>query len=154
VAAGAGASLAMACDIAIAAKSASFVQAFSKIGLVPDTGSTWLLPERIGLPRALALAMTGDKLSAEQAAQWGVVWQCVDDADLMPTVNALAMKLAAMPTRALVATRVLMRSAATSTLAQQLAAECEMQTELGTSHDYLEGVAAFLEKRSAKFTGE
>jgi 2-(1,2-epoxy-1,2-dihydrophenyl)acetyl-CoA isomerase len=154
VAAGAGASLAMACDIAIAAKSASFVQAFSKIGLIPDTGSTWLLPERIGLPRALALAMTGDKLSAEQAAQWGVVWQCVDDAELMPTVNALAMKLAAMPTRALVTTRVLMRNAATSTLAQQLEAECTAQTALGTSHDYLEGVAAFLEKRPAKFTGE
>ncbi len=153
VAAGAGASLAMACDITIAAKSASFVQAFSKIGLVPDSGSTWLLPERIGLPRALALAMTGDKLSAELAAQWGAVWQCVDDAQLMPTAHALAAKLAALPTRALTATRTLMRNAATSTLAQQLEAECDAQAELGMSHDCLEGVAAFLEKRPAKFTG-
>lgn len=154
VAAGAGASLAMACDIAVAAKSASFVQAFSKIGLVPDTGSTWLLPERIGTPRALALAMLGDKLSAEQAALWGMVWQCVEDAELMNTANALAEKLAAMPTRALTATRQLMRSAATQTLSQQLDAECLMQTELGMSHDYNEGVNAFLQKRAPQFKGQ
>jgi 2-(1,2-epoxy-1,2-dihydrophenyl)acetyl-CoA isomerase len=154
VAAGAGASLAMACDIAIAAKSASFVQAFSKIGLVPDTGSTWLLPERIGIPRALALAMTGDKLSAEQAAQWGMVWQCVEDAQLMNTANTIAAKLAAMPTRALVATRALMRNAASHSLSQQLDAECLMQTELGMSQDYTEGVNAFLQKRVPIFKGQ
>jgi 2-(1,2-epoxy-1,2-dihydrophenyl)acetyl-CoA isomerase len=153
VAAGAGASLAMACDITLAAKSASFVQAFSKIGLVPDTGGTWLLAHRAGLPRALALAMLGDKLSAEQAAQWGVIWQCVDDDALAGTASALAQRLAAMPTRALVATRQLMRAAATQTLAQQLDTECLMQTELSLSHDYQEGVQAFLQKRAPQFKG-
>jgi 2-(1,2-epoxy-1,2-dihydrophenyl)acetyl-CoA isomerase len=154
VAAGAGASLAMLCDITIAAKSASFVQAFSKIGLVPDTGSTWLLPQRVGAARALALAMTGDKLPAAQAADWGLIWQCVDDADLLPTAQALAAKLAAMPTRALVATRRLINASATQTLAQQADQECLLQTELAMRHDYNEGVAAFLAKRAPVFLGE
>ena len=154
VAAGAGASLAMACDITLAAKSASFVQAFSKIGLVPDTGGTWLLPQRIGQARALALALTGDKLSAEQAAAWGMIWQCVDDAELQTSAAALAAKLAALPTRALVATRRLMHLSNTHSLAQQADAECVVQTELAKSADYNEGVAAFLAKRPAVFKGE
>jgi 2-(1,2-epoxy-1,2-dihydrophenyl)acetyl-CoA isomerase len=154
VAAGAGASLAMCCDIAIAAESASFVQAFSKIGLVPDTGGTWFLPQRLGLPRALALAMTGDKLPARQAAEWGLVWQCVPDAELLPTTLALAERLAAMPTRALVATRALLRDAGSRGLAEQLDQECLVQTELGLSHDYREGVAAFNAKRAPRFTGQ
>jgi 2-(1,2-epoxy-1,2-dihydrophenyl)acetyl-CoA isomerase len=154
VAAGAGASLAMACDITIAAKSASFVQAFSKIGLVPDTGGTWLLPQRLGQARALALALTGDKLSAEQAAAWGMIWQCVDDAELPASAAALAAKLAAMPTRALVATRKLMHGSSQRALTEQAAAECLVQTDLAMSADYNEGVAAFLAKRPAQFKGE
>lgn len=152
VAAGAGASLAMTCDIAIAAPAASFIQAFSKIGLIPDAGGSWFLVERLGLARALALAMTGDKLSAAQAREWGMIWDVAED----PLAAALAMaeKLAVMPTRALVATRRLLRDASTRTLNQQLDAERDTQSALGRTHDYIEGVTAFLEKRPAQFKGE
>ena len=152
VAAGAGASVAMACDIAIAAPQASFIQAFSKIGLIPDAGSSWLLVERIGLARALALAMTGDKLPAQQAKDWGVIWEVADD----PVAAALAMaeRLAVMPTKALVATRALLQGATTRSLSEQLDLERDIQSAMGRTHDYFEGVQAFLEKRPAQFKGE
>lgn len=152
VAAGAGASMAMACDMVIAAPGASFIQAFSKIGLVPDAGGSWLLVERLGLARALALAMTGDKLSAQQAKEWGMVWDVAEDC--VATALALAERLAQMPTKALVATRALMQSATTRTLSEHLDAERDIQSALGRTHDYFEGVQAFLEKRTPQFTGQ
>ena len=152
VAAGAGVSLAMTCDIAIAAPGASFIQAFSKIGLIPDAGGSWFLVERLGLARAMALAMTGDKLPAAQAKEWGMIWDVQDD----PLAAALAMaeKLAVMPTKALVATRALLRDAGTRTLTQQLDVERDTQSALGATHDYIEGVMAFRQKRPAQFKGE
>ncbi len=152
VAAGAGSSLALGCDIAIAAPNASFIQAFSKIGLVPDAGGSWLLVQKLGLARAMALAMTGDKLSAAQAKEWGLIWEVADDP--VAAAVAMAQRLAAMPTQALVATRHLLREGTTRSLAQQLDAERNMQTRMGQTHDYLEGVMAFLEKRPAIFRGE
>lgn len=152
VAAGAGASLAMTCDMAVAAPGASFIQAFSKIGLVPDAGSSWLLVQKLGLARAMALAFTGDKLPAAQAKEWGLIWDVAEDP--FAAATALAQRLAALPTLALVATRQLMREGLTRTLHQQLDAERDMQSALGHTHDYFEGVAAFLEKRPAVFKGE
>ena len=151
VAAGAGASLAMTCDIAIAAPQASFIQAFSKIGLIPDAGGSWLLPQRLGLARAMALAMTGDKLGAEQARDWGLIWAVQDDC--VAAALALAQRLAGMPTKALVATRELLQRAGSHTLDQQLDAERDMQSTLGRTHDYIEGVLAFREKRVPQFKG-
>ena len=151
VAAGAGASLAMACDVVIASPNASFVQAFSKIGLIPDAGGSWLLVERLGLARAMALALTGDKLPAAQAREWGLIWDVADDA--LGVAKALAERLAAMPTQALVSTRALLRDAGTRSFDQQLEAERELQTALGRTHDYFEGVNAFLEKRAPVFKG-
>ena len=152
VAAGAGASLAMTCDIAIAAPAANFIQAFSKIGLVPDAGGSWFLAQRLGLARATALAMTGDKLSAAQARDWGMIWDVADDC--LAAATALAQRLAAMPTKALVATRTILREAGSRTLEQQLQVERDTQSAMGKTHDYMEGVMAFLEKRAAKFTGQ
>jgi 2-(1,2-epoxy-1,2-dihydrophenyl)acetyl-CoA isomerase len=152
VAAGAGASLAMACDIAIAAPGASFIQAFSKIGLIPDAGGSWLLVERLGLARALALTMTGDKLPAAQAKDWGMIWDVQDDP--LAAALALADKLATMPTQALVASRALLRDASTRTLSQHLDVERDTQSALGRTHDYIEGVTAFRQKRPAQFKGE
>ena len=152
VAAGAGASVAMACDIAIAAPGASFIQAFSKIGLVPDSGGTWLLPQRVGLARAMALCLTGDKLSAQDAKAMGMIWDVADDA--LAAAKAMAARLAAMPTRALVATRHLLRGAHTHSLDEQLDLERDVQSRLGFTHDYIEGVMAFLQKRPAQFRGE
>ncbi len=154
VAAGAGANLALGCDLVVAARSATFIQAFSKIGLIPDTGGTYVLPQRVGIARAMGLALLGDKLSAEQAADWGLIWACVDDAEFTAAVDKLAAQLAAAPTKALVRTRQAMRAAHTHTLEQQLDLERDFMRELGRSRDYREGVAAFMEKRQPRYTGE
>jgi 2-(1,2-epoxy-1,2-dihydrophenyl)acetyl-CoA isomerase len=153
VAAGAGANIALACDLVIAARSASFIQSFAKIGLVPDSGGTWLLPKLVGNARALGLGLLGEKLSAEQAQAWGLIWLCVDDAELMPTVKKLAAQLAAGPTRGLARTKEAIYAAATQTFEQSLEMERNFQRELGQSSDYAEGVAAFMQKRAAKFSG-
>jgi 2-(1,2-epoxy-1,2-dihydrophenyl)acetyl-CoA isomerase len=153
VAAGAGASLALACDLVIAGKSGSFLQAFSKIGLIPDTGGTWFLPQRVGMARAMGLAMLADKLPAEKAAEWGLIWQVTEDADLTATVDKLAAQLATMPTKALVRTRQALHAAPNHTLEQQLSMEGGIMRELGWSPDFAEGVAAFMEKRAPRFTG-
>ena len=153
VAAGAGANIALACDLVIAARSATFIQAFSKIGLVPDSGGTWLLPRLVGHARAMGLALLGEKLPAEQAAQWGLIWRCVEDAQLTAEVDTLARQLAAAPTRGLARTKQAMLASWSHTLEQQLDVERDHQQELGHSADYAEGVAAFMEKRVPRFTG-
>ena len=153
VAAGAGANLALACDIVIATRSASFIQAFCKIGLIPDSGGTWFLPRLVGDARAMGLALLGDKLPAEQAAAWGLIWQCVDDAELAPTVERLLEQLAVAPTRGLAAIKRALHESAGNALAAQLDLERDVQRELGRSNDYREGVSAFLAKRPAQFTG-
>ncbi len=153
VAAGAGASIALACDIVVAARSASFIQAFSRLGLVPDSGATWVLPRLVGSARALGLAMLGERLAAADAAAWGMIWRCVDDAEFPDFVDRLAGELAAAATRGLVRTREAMQGGFTRTLEQQLDVERDLQRELGSTADYAEGVAAFAEKRSPRFAG-
>jgi 2-(1,2-epoxy-1,2-dihydrophenyl)acetyl-CoA isomerase len=153
VAAGAGANIALACDLVIAVRSASFVQAFSKIGLLPDSGGTWILPRLVGNARALGLTLLGNKLPAEQAAAWGMIWQCVEDADLGSTVDALARQLAEAPTRGLAWTKAAIRDSWQHSLTEQLDVERDAQRELGRSADYAEGVAAFIGKRTPRFTG-
>jgi 2-(1,2-epoxy-1,2-dihydrophenyl)acetyl-CoA isomerase len=155
VAAGAGASLAMTCDLAIAAPGATFIQAFSKIGLVPDAGGTWFLVKRLGLARALGCAMLGDKLGAKDAKEQGMIWDVsAEGEDCVEAAMKLAQRLAAMPTKALVETRRLLRSAASNELDAQLDAERDTQSALGKTHDYIEGVTAFLQKRPPQFKGE
>lgn len=153
VAAGAGANIALACDLVFAARSASFIQSFSKIGLVPDCGGTWWLPRLLGPARAMGLALTGEKIGAEQAAQWGLIWKCVDDDALLPTVTALARQLAAGPTHGYVRTRQAMEAGETQSLVASLNLERDIQRELGHGADYREGVAAFMAKRTPQFKG-
>jgi len=153
VAAGAGANIALACDIVIAARSASFIQAFCKIGLIPDSGGTFFLPRLVGTARAMGLAMLGEKLTAEQAEEWGLIWKCVDDAQLASTVDGLLVHLAQAPTKGLAAIKRALYASSTATLEDALTHERDVQRELGQSDDYREGVAAFLAKRPPRFTG-
>jgi 2-(1,2-epoxy-1,2-dihydrophenyl)acetyl-CoA isomerase len=153
VAAGAGANIALACDLVVAARSASFIQSFSKIGLVPDCGGTWALPRLVGSARAFGLTLLGNRLAADLAASWGLIWQCVDDADLALTVDVLAQQLAQGPTLGLARIRSALRASWDNTLAEQLDVERDAQRDLGYSMDYAEGVAAFGERRVPRFQG-
>ena len=153
-AAGAGANVALACDIVIAGRSASFLQAFCKLGLVPDSGGTYFLPRLVGSARAMGLALLGERVSAEEAERIGLIWRCVDDASLADEARALARHLASQPTRGLAAIKHALQSAATNSLDAQLDLERDLQRELGRTHDYREGVTAFLEKRTPRFEGK
>jgi 2-(1,2-epoxy-1,2-dihydrophenyl)acetyl-CoA isomerase len=153
VAAGAGANIAFACDLVIATRAASFIQSFAKVGLLPDCGGTWFLPRLVGQARAIGMTFLGDKLAAEEAAQWGLIWRCVADEEFPAAVSELAKRLAAAPTRALARTKEAIYSSAARTLAAQLDIERDFQRELGYSRDYAEGVAAFMQKRTPQFTG-
>lgn len=154
VAAGAGANLAIAGgDIVVAAESASFIQPFCRLGLVPDTGGTYALPRLVGRARALGLALLGDKLGARQAQEWGLIWECVADAEFEGRLDALAQHFAQAPTKGLAYTKRAIHQSLNNTLDDQLDLERDMMRELGRSHDYAEGVAAFMEKRQAVFKG-
>jgi 2-(1,2-epoxy-1,2-dihydrophenyl)acetyl-CoA isomerase len=153
VAAGAGANFALACDIVFAARSASFIQAFIKIGLVPDCGGTYFLPRLAGMQRAMALAMTGDRLSAEDAERFGLIWKCVDDAQLAPETERFTRALASGPTRTLGLVKKALYDSEGNSLAAQLDLERDLQREVGKGSDYREGVSAFLEKRKPAFRG-
>ena len=154
VAAGAGANLALAADMVIAARSANFIQAFAHIGLVPDSGGTWFLPRRIGFARAAGLFLTGESITAEQAESWGLIWKVVEDAKLAEETVALAQKLAQAPTKTLGLMKRLLDASGSNTLDQQLDMERDLQRVAGSSEDYREGVAAFREKRKANFKGK
>ncbi|MCH8615660.1 2-(1,2-epoxy-1,2-dihydrophenyl)acetyl-CoA isomerase PaaG [Sphingomonas sp. SM33] len=153
VAAGAGANVALACDIVVAARSAKFIQSFSAIGLIPDSGGTWILPRLLGHARALGLALTGDPLPAETAEEWGMIWKCVDDEALDDEVDALARKLASLPPLGLAAIKEMMRASWGHTLDEELNHQRDRMRRLGYTADYREGVAAFLEKRQPNFVG-
>ncbi len=154
VAAGAGANIAFACDLVVAAKSAKFIQSFSAIGLIPDSGGSWHLPRFAGQARAMGMALTGEPLPAEKAAEWGLIWKAVDDEALDAEVDAIANKLASLPPLGLAATKQLIRSTWTRTLDEELDLQAGEMRRLGFTQDYREGVAAFLEKRPARFTGK
>jgi len=153
VAAGAGANIALACDIVIAAKSAKFIQSFSALGLIPDSGGSWHLPRLVGHARALGLALTGEPLPADKAAEWGLIWKSVDDELLDSEVDAVAAKLASLPPLGLAAIKQIIRTSWSRTLDQELDQQRDEMRRLGFTRDYREGVAAFLEKRPAKFEG-
>jgi len=154
VAAGAGANIALACDVVLAARSASFIQAFSKIGLVPDSGGTWFLPRLAGSARAMGLALFGDKLSAEDAERWGIIWKVFDDAVLMNEAKSISKKLSEGPTKGYGLLKRAMYASGTNSLDAQLDLERDLQREAGNSEDYREGVAAFLQKRAPAFKGK
>jgi 2-(1,2-epoxy-1,2-dihydrophenyl)acetyl-CoA isomerase len=154
VAAGAGASIALACDVVIAARSARFVQSFSRIGLVPDSGSSYFLPRLVGTARAMGLALLGDSLSAEQAQQWGLIWKVVDDERLGEEANALARQLATGPTKGYGLLKKALYASSGNSLDAQLDLERDLQREAGLSDDYREGVTAFKEKREPRFSGK
>jgi 2-(1,2-epoxy-1,2-dihydrophenyl)acetyl-CoA isomerase len=153
VAAGAGANIALACDLVIAGKSAKFIQSFSALGLIPDSGGSWHLPRLVGQARALGLALTGEPLPAEQAAEWGLIWKAVDDEQLDAEVDAVSTKLAALPPLGLAAIKQIIRTSWGRTLDEELDLQRDEMRRLGFTHDYREGVAAFLEKRAARFEG-
>jgi len=154
VAAGAGANIALACDIVIAAKSAKFIQSFASIGLIPDSGGTWALPRLVGQARALGLALTAEPLPAEKAAEWGLIWKAVDDEALDAEVDSLAARFAAGPTRGLARIKKMIRESWSHGLDEELDLQRDAMRELGFGEDYREGVAAFMEKRAARFTGK
>lgn len=154
VAAGAGANIALACDIVIAAKSAKFIQSFAAIGLIPDSGGTWVLPRLVGQARALGLALTGEPLEAERAAEWGMIWKAVEDDQLDAEVDALAQRFAAGPTRGLARIKQMLRESWGRSLDEALDDQRDAMRELGFSDDYREGVTAFMEKRKPNFTGK
>jgi len=153
VAAGAGANIALACDIVLASESAAFIQAFSKIGLIPDSGGTFMLPRLVGMQRAAALMMTGDKVTAAEAVSMGMIYRCFPDTGFTEAVAKLAAQIAAMPTRALGLTKKLLNESWTNDLAAQLEREKKIQVEAGATYDFKEGVTAFLEKRKPVFRG-
>ena len=153
VAAGAGANIALACDIVVAAKSAKFIQSFSAIGLIPDSGGTWALPRLVGQARGLGLALTGEPLPAERAAEWGLIWKAADDDTLDAEVDAIAEKLASLPPLGLAAIKEMIRSSWQYSLDEELERQAGAMRRLGFTEDYREGVAAFLEKRKPTFTG-
>ena len=153
VAAGAGANIALACDLVIAGKSAKFIQSFSALGLIPDSGGSWHLPRLVGQARALGLALTGEPLPADRAAEWGLIWKAVEDDQLDSEVDAVATKLAALPPLGLAAIKQIIRASWSRTLDQELDLQRDEMRRLGFTEDYREGVAAFLEKRPASFNG-
>ena len=153
VAAGAGANIALACDLVVAARSAKFIQSFSAIGLIPDSGGTWVLPRLVGHARAMGLALTGEPLPAEKAEEWGMIWKCVDDDELDGEVDALAQKLSALPPLGLASIKQMIRESWEHDLEKELVRQRDAMRRLGFSEDYREGVAAFLEKRPPNFNG-
>jgi 2-(1,2-epoxy-1,2-dihydrophenyl)acetyl-CoA isomerase len=153
VAAGAGANIALACDIVVAARSAKFIQSFAQIGLIPDSGGTWVLPRLVGQARALGLALTAEPLPAEKAAEWGLIWRAVEDEQLDAEVDALSARFAAAPTRGLAAIKRMIRESWGHSLEEELILQRDAMQELGFSDDYREGVAAFVAKRPPRFTG-